>query len=53
MIFSYDWDEALFKDRIDRKNKEDKRKKLLAMINDKTTTEGEKNNARKLLLKFE
>jgi len=53
MIFSHEWDEALFKDRIDRKKKADKRKKLLALINDKSTTEGEKDNARKLLLKFE
>jgi len=53
MIFSHEWDEALFKDRVDRKKKEDKRKKLLAIINDKATTEGEKDNARKLLLKFE
>jgi len=52
MIFSHEWDEALFKDRINRKKKEDKRKMLLAMINDKVTTEGEKDNARKLLLKF-
>ena len=42
MIFSHEWDEALFKDRVDRKKKEDKRKKLLAMINDKTIIEGEK-----------
>jgi len=53
MIFSHEWDEALFKDRINCKKKADKRKKLLAMINDKATTEGEKNNVRKLLLKFE
>jgi len=52
MIFSHEWDEALFKDRINHKHKEDKRKKLLTMINDKTTTENEKNNTRKLLLKF-
>jgi len=32
MIFSHEWDEALFKDRINRKHKENKRKKLLAMI---------------------
>jgi len=40
MMFSHEWDEALFKDRINRKKKADKRKKLLAMINDKATTEG-------------
>jgi len=42
MIFSHEWDEALFKDRVMRKKKENKRKKLLAMINDKATTENEK-----------
>ena len=30
MIFSHEWDEALFKDRIDRKKKEDKRKKIIS-----------------------
>jgi len=54
MMFSHEWDEALIEYRAtERKKKADKRKKLLAMINDKATTENEKNNARKLLLKFE
>ena len=54
MIFSHEWDEALIEYRAtEHKKKEDKRKMLLAMINDKATTEGEKGNARKLLLKFE
>ena len=52
MMFPFEWDEALFEDRIRIKKIEEKRKKLLAMINDKATTEGEKDNCRKLLLKF-
>ena len=54
MMFSHEWDEALIEYRAtERKKNADKRKKLLALINDKATTEGEKDNARKLLLKFE
>ena len=52
MRFSYEWDEAIIEDRKRRKKIEGKREKLLAMINDHATTEGEKDNARKLLLKL-
>jgi len=53
MMFLMNGDEALIEYKAtERKKKADKRKKLLSLINDKATTEGEKDNTRKLLLKF-
>lgn len=52
MIFSFDWDEAIREDKKYRKKKEEKRQKLLAVINDPASTEGEKDNARRLLEKL-